>query len=99
MPSLAKACRSRSALSGRTPHRAARPVAIPKTRAVKRDNMTFPLSREVEQPAHFEILSGDDIAMEKNDRPPPALFEVVKPDTVDSDELPARGMLPLYFSC
>jgi hypothetical protein len=23
----------------------------------------------------------------------------VKPDTVDSDEPPARRMLPLYFSC
>jgi hypothetical protein len=54
--------------------------------------MTFPLSREVEQPAQFEILSGDDIAMEKDDWPPPALFEIVKPGTVDSDKPPTRWM-------
>ena len=56
-------------LSGRPPHGAARPVAVPETRAVKRNNMTLSLSREVEQPAQFEILGGNDIAMEKDDRP------------------------------
>jgi hypothetical protein len=50
-------------LSGRSPHSAARPVAIPKTRAVKRDNVTLPLTGEAEQPAQIEILGGDDITM------------------------------------
>jgi hypothetical protein len=51
-----------SLLGGR-PHGAARPVAIPKTRAVKRDNVTLPLTGEAEQPAQIEILGGDDITM------------------------------------
>ena len=83
----------------REAHRAARPVAIPETGAVKRNNVTLSLSREVEQPAQFEILSGNDIAMEKDDRPSTAPLEVVKSDTVDSNEPPTRWMLPLYFSC
>ena len=98
----AEACESLSeqiSLSGRPPHGAARPVAVPETRAVKRNNMTLSLSREVEQAAQIAILGGDDIAMEKDDRPPAAPLEVVKPDTVDGDKPPARGMLPLYFSC
>jgi hypothetical protein len=85
-------------LSGRRPHGAARPVAVPETRAVKRNNVTLSLSREVEQAAQIAILGGDDIAMEKDDRLPAAPLEVVKPDTVDGDKPPARGMLPLYFS-
>src|ERR1700730_1295128 len=91
----AESCESLSdqiSLSGRSPHGAARPVAIPKTGAIKRDNVTLPLTGEVEQPAQIEILGGDDIAMEKDDWPPLALFEVVKPDTIDSDEPPARWM-------
>ena len=82
-------------LPGGRPHRAGRPVAIPETGAVKRNNVTLSFSREVEQPAQFEILSGDDIAMEKDDWPPPALFEIVKPGIVDSDKPPTRWMLPL----
>src|ERR1700746_1233471 len=76
------------------PHRAARPVAIPETGAVKRNNVTLSLSREVEQPAQFEILGGNDIAMEKDDRPSTAPLEVVKSDTIDSNEPPTRWMLP-----
>ncbi len=67
----------------RRPHRAERPVAIPKTRPVKRDNATLPLSREIEQPAQREIIGRDDIAVEKEDRPTLASLEVVKPDTLD----------------
>src|SRR4051812_12537019 len=46
-------------LSGRSPHSSARPIAMPKTRAVKRDNVTLPLTGEAEQPAQIEILGGD----------------------------------------
>src|SRR5439155_5510524 len=70
----AESCESLSeqiSLSGRGPHGAARPVAIPKTRAVKRDNVTLPLTGEVEQPAQIEILGCDDITMEKDYWPPP----------------------------
>ena len=84
---------------GGRPHRAARPVAIPETGAVKRNNVILSLSREVEQPAQFEILGGNDIAMEKDDGPSAAPLEVVKSDAVDSNEPPTRRMLPLYFSC
>src|SRR6202030_2336780 len=66
-------------LSGRSPYGAARPVAIPKTRAVKRDNVTLPFTGEVEQPAQIEILGGDDIVMEKDYWPSPAPLEVVLP--------------------
>src|ERR1700741_136401 len=86
-------------LPGGRPHRAARPVAIPETGAIKRNNLTLSLSREVEQPAQFEILGGNDIAMEKDDRPSTAPLKVVKSDTVDSNEPPTRWMFPLYFSC
>ena len=85
-------------LSGRGPHSAARPIAIPKTRAVKRDNVTLPLTGEAEQPAQIEILGGDDITMKKDYWTPPALFEVVKLGTVDGNKLPARWMFPPYFS-
>src|SRR5438270_4281709 len=86
-------------LSGRSPHGAARPVAIPKTRAIERDNVTLPLTGQVEQPAQIAILGGDDITMEKDYWPPLALFEIVEPGPVDGDKLPARWMLPLHFSC
>jgi hypothetical protein len=86
-------------LPGGRPHRAGQPVAIPETGAVKRNNVTLSLSRKVEQPAQFEILGGNDIAMEKYDRPSTAPLEVVKSDTIDSNEPPTRWMLPLYFSC
>src|SRR5271154_5601091 len=98
----AEACESLSeqiSLSGRSPHSAARPVAIPKTRAVKRDNVTLPLTGEVEQSAQIEILGGDDITMEKDYWPPSALLEVVELGTLDGNKPPARWMLPLYFSC
>jgi hypothetical protein len=85
-------------LSGRSPHSAARPVAIPKTRAVKRDNVTSPLTGEAEQPAQIEILGGDDITMEKDYWAPSALLEVVELGTVDGNKPPARWMLPPYFS-
>jgi hypothetical protein len=99
MPSLVNTCRSRISLPGGRPHPAARPVAIPETWAVKRNNVTLSLSREVEQPAQFEILGGNDVAMEKDDRPSTAPLEVVKPDTLDSNEPPTSRMLPLCFSC
>jgi hypothetical protein len=67
----------------RRPHRAEGPVAIPKTRAVKRDNATLPPSRKIEQPAQCEIISCNDIAVEKEDRPTLAPLEVVKPHTFD----------------
>ena len=98
----AESCESLSEqirLSGRSPHGAARPVAIPITRAVKRDNVTFPRTGEVEHPAQIAIFGGDDITVEKDYWPPPTLLEVVKPGTVDGDKPPARWMLPLYFSC
>src|SRR5438477_12102766 len=98
----AEPCESLSdqiSLSGRSPHGTARPVAIPKTRAVKRDNLTLPLTGEVEQPAQIAILGGDDITMEKDYWPPPTLLEVVEPGTVDGNKPPARWMLPLHFSC
>jgi hypothetical protein len=86
-------------LSGRSPHGAARPVAIPKTRAIDRDNVTLPLTGEVKQPAQIAILGGDDITMEKDYWPPRALLEVVEPGPVDGNKLSARWMLPLYFYC
>ena len=98
----AEACESLSeqiSLSGRSPYGAARPVAIPKTRAVKRDNAILPFTGEVEQPAQIEILGGDDIAMEKDYWPSPAPFEVVEPEPVDRNKTPARWMFALYFSC
>ena len=73
--------------------------AIPITRAVKRDNVTFPRTGEVEHPAQIAIFGGDDITVEKDYWPPATFLEVVKPSTVDGDKLPARWMLPLYFSC
>src|SRR5437660_8379272 len=86
-------------LSGRSPHSAARPIAVPKPRAIKRDNVILPLTGEVEQPAQIAILGGDDITMEKDYWPPPTLLEVVEPGPVDGNKLPARWILPLYFSC
>jgi hypothetical protein len=71
----AEPCESLSehiSLSGGSPHRAPRPVAIPKTRAVKRDNVTLPLTGEVEQPTQIAILGCDDITMEKDYWPPRA---------------------------
>jgi hypothetical protein len=86
-------------LSGRGPHSAAWPVAIPKTRAVKRDNVTLPLTGEAEQPAQIEILGGDDITMEKDYwAAPRPVLEVVELGTVDGNKPPARWMLPPYFS-
>ena len=99
MPSFCESLSDQISLSGRSPHGAARPVAIPKTRAVKRDNLTLPLTGEVEHPAQTAILGGDDITMEKDYWPPAALLEVVEPGTVDGNKPPARWMLPLYFSC
>jgi hypothetical protein len=84
-------------LSGRSPHSAARPVTIPKTRAIKHDNMTLPLTGEVEQSAQIEILGGDDITMEKDYWAPSALLEVVELGTVDGNKPPARWMVPPYF--
>src|SRR5260370_39607312 len=84
-------------LSGRRPHGAARPVAVPETRAVKRNNVTLSLNREVEQAAQIAILGGGDIAMEKDDRLPAAPLAVVKPDTVDGNKPPASGTRPLYL--
>src|SRR3954469_23434634 len=78
----AESCESLSeqiSLSGGCPHGAARPVAIPKTRAIKRDNVKLPLTGEVEQPAQFAILGGDDITMKKDHWPRPAPLEVVEP--------------------
>src|SRR5271155_137458 len=98
----AESCESLSeqiSLLGGRPHDAARPVAIPKTRAVKRDNVTLPLTGEVEQSAQIEILGGDDITMEKYYWPPPALLKVMELGTLDGNKPPARWMLPLYFSC
>jgi hypothetical protein len=98
----AESCESLSeqiGLSSRSPHGAARSVAIPKTRAIKRDNVTLPLTDEVEQSAQIAILSGDDITMEKDYWPPAALLEVVEPGPVDGNKLPAGWMLPLYLSC
>ncbi len=86
-------------LSAGRPHGAPGPVAIPKTRAIKRDYVKLPLTGEVEQPAQLEILGGDNITMEKNYWPPLALFEIVKPGTVDGDKPPTRWMLLLCFSC
>ena len=71
----AEPCESLSehiSLSGGSPHGAPRPVAIPKTRAVKRDNVTLPLTGEVEQPTQIAILGCDDITMEKDYWPPRA---------------------------
>src|SRR2546423_855449 len=85
-------------LSGRGPHSAAWPVAIPKTRAVKRDNVTLPLTGEAEQPAQIEILGGDDIPMEKDyGAAPGAVLEVGELGPVDGNNPPARWMLPPYF--
>ncbi len=70
-------------LPWRRPHRAERPVAIPETRAVKRDDATLPPSREIEQPTQREIIGRDDVAVEKEDRPTLASLEVVKPHTID----------------
>jgi hypothetical protein len=67
----------------RRAHRAEGPVAIAKTRAVKRDDATLPPSREIEQPAQCEIIGCHDIAVEKEDRPTLASLEVVKPHTLD----------------
>jgi len=61
-------------LSGRSPLGAARPVAIPKTRAVKRGNPTLPLTGKVEQPAQIAILGGDEITVEKDYWPPPPFW-------------------------
>ena len=58
-------------------------LLIPKTRAVKCDNSTLPPRREIEQPAQREIIGRDDVAVEKEDRPPLALIEVVKPHALD----------------
>ena len=99
MPSFCESLSDQISLSGRSPHGAARPVAIPKTRAVKRGNLTLPLTGEVEQPAQTAIVGGDDITMEKDHWPPGALLEVAEPGTVDGNKPPARWMLPLYFSC
>jgi len=52
-------------------------------RSVKRDDATLQSSREIEQPAQCEIIGRDDIAVEKEDRPTLASFEVVKQRTVD----------------
>src|ERR1700730_18425287 len=98
----AESCESLSdqiSLSGRGPHGAARPATKPKNKASTRDNLTLPLTGEVEQPAQTAILGGDDITMEKDYWPPAALLEVVEPGTVDGNKPPARWMLPLYFSC
>ena len=89
----AESCESLSeqiSLSGRSPHGAARPVAISKTRPIKRDNMTLPLTGEVEQPAQIAILGGDDVTMEKDYWPTLALLKVVEPGPVDCNKLPAR---------
>jgi hypothetical protein len=82
----------------RRPHRAKRPVAIPKTRAVKCDDSTLPPSREIEQPAQCEIIGRDDIAVEKEDGPTLASLEVVKRHTVDGDVPTAGRMLLLYLA-
>jgi hypothetical protein len=47
------------------------PVDIPKTRAVKRDNVTLPITGEVEQSAQIEMLGSDDITVEKDYLLPP----------------------------
>src|ERR1700739_4607380 len=86
-------------LSGRSAHGAARPVAIPKTRAIKRDDVIMPLTGEVGQPAQIAILGGDDITMEKDYWPPSALLEVVERGPVDGNKPSARWILPLCFSC
>src|SRR2546423_13003264 len=86
-------------LSGRSPHSAARPVAMPKTRAVKRDNVTLPLTGEAEQPAQIEILGGDDITVEKDYWTAPALLEVVKLGTVDGNKPPDRPPRSNRTSC
>jgi hypothetical protein len=67
----------------RRPHRAERLVAIPETRAVKRDDPTLSPSPEIEQPAQCEIIGRDNIAVEKEDRPTLASLVVVKPHTLD----------------
>jgi hypothetical protein len=86
-------------LSGGRPHGAPRPIAIPKTWAVKRENVTLPPTGEVEQSAQIEILGSDDITMEKDYWPPPALLKVVELSTLDGNKPPARWVLPLYVSC
>src|ERR1700756_3709463 len=60
-------------LPGGRPHRAARPVAIPETGAVKRNNVTLSLSCNVEQPAQFEILGGTTLPWRKTTGLPPPL--------------------------
>src|SRR5690349_13521747 len=85
-------------LSGGRPH-APRPVAIPKTWAVKRDDVTLPPTGEVEQSAQIEILGRDDITMEKDYWPPLALLKVVELGTLDGNKPPARWMLPLRVFC
>jgi hypothetical protein len=90
IPSLANDCRSRSAcLAGGIAPRGRSLYPKP-----GRSNATTRHCRSAARSsnAQFEILGGNDIAMEKDDRPPTALLEVVKPDTVDSNEPPARAI-------
>src|SRR5260370_37517166 len=78
-------------LSGRRPHGAARPVAVPETRAVKRNNVTLSLSREVAQAAQIAILGGGDHAMGEEHSRPTVPLNVVRTSTAGSDKHPRKA--------